>query len=377
MGLPTRGESYSPTITLFLCGDVMIGRGVDQILPNPSNPALHEPYVQSALEYVEMAERANGPIPKPAGVSYIWGDAAEELDHVAPAVRIVNLETSITACEDYDPKGINYRMHPANTPCLTAAKIDCCVLANNHVMDWGRSGLMETLASLQGAGVKTAGAGPSVDEATKPAVIEIGGHARVLVFAAGIADSGIPRDWAATDRESGVAWFSDLSGRTIRCMAENVRAVKRPGDIAVLSIHWGENWGYRVPQEQRLFAHRLLDLGGVDVIHGHSSHHPKGIEVYRGKPILYGCGDFLNDYEGIAGYEEYRSHLVLMYFVTVDVEGRLLALEMTPFEIKRFSLHHATGQDAQWLRDTLSREGKRLDTQVTLSTKNHLVVQWP
>ena len=310
-----RERSDIRPITLFLCGDVMTGRGIDQVLPHPSDPRLHEPYVQSALDYVEMAESANGRILKPVDFPYVWGDAAEELTRVAPDARIVNLETSITTCEHYDPKGINYRMHPANTPCLSAVKIDCCVLANNHVLDWGRSGLKETLASLQAAGMKTAGAGLSLAEAVKPAVIEIGDNARVLVFAACTEDSGIRPDWAATDREPGVALLPDLSDRTAERLTERVRGIKRQDDIAVLSIHWGGNWGYGIPQEQQRFAHKVLDLAAVDVIHGHSSHHPKGIEVYRGKPILYGCGDFLNDYEGIAGYEEYRSHLVLMYFV--------------------------------------------------------------
>ncbi len=374
----TRKErSNTPSITLFFCGDVMTGRGIDQVLPHPSSPRLHEPYVQSALEYVDLAESANGRILKPVGFSYVWGDAAEELIRVAPAARIVNLETSITTCEDYDPKGINYRMHPANTPCLAAAKIDCCVLANNHVMDWGRSGLKETLASLQAAGMKTAGAGLNLAEASKPAVIEIGGNARVLVFAAGTADSGIPRDWAATDREPGVALLPDLSDRTIGRLTELVHGMKRQGDIAVLSIHWGGNWGYEVPLEQQKFAHKVIDVAGIDVIHGHSSHHPKGIEVYRGKPIFYGCGDFLNDYEGIAGYEEYRSHLVLMYFVTMDLStGRLLALEMTPLQIKRLRLNNVEGPDAHWLRDMLDREGKRLGTQVTLGGDNCLTLQW-
>jgi poly-gamma-glutamate synthesis protein (capsule biosynthesis protein) len=121
----------------------------------------------------------------------------------------------------------------------------------------------------------------------------------------------------------------------------------------------------------------MLDLAGVDVIHGHSSHHPKGIEVYQGRLILYGCGDFLNDYEGIAGYEDYRSHLVLMYFAKLDVvTGRLLALEMTPLEIKRFRLQKADRQDAHWLRDMLHREGKRLRTQVSLGADNRLALQW-
>lgn len=113
------------------------------------------------------------------------------------------------------------------------------------------------------------------------------------------------------------------------------------------------------------------------MIHGHSSHHPKGIEVYRGKLILYGCGDFLNDYEGIAGYEEYRSHLVLMYFVKLDVvTGCLLALEMTPLKIKRFRLHKADSQDAHWLREMLHHEGQRLGTRVTSGGDNRLALQW-
>lgn len=71
-------------------------------------------------------------------------------DHnrAAPDFRIINLETSITTSEDWAPKDIHYRMHPANIPCLTVAKVDCCVLANNHVLDWGRSGLVETLETL-------------------------------------------------------------------------------------------------------------------------------------------------------------------------------------------------------------------------------------
>lgn len=340
----------------------MTGRGIDQVLPHPSAPGLHESYVDSAVEYVELAEAANGPIPQPVSFSYIWGDAAAELDRVKPSVRIVNLETSITTSEDYESKGINYRMHPANTPCLAAAKIDCCVLANNHVLDWGYAGLAETLTTLHSAGIKTAGAGQNLSEAAMPAVFELGG-ARVLVFAVGMTDSGIPADWAAMDNKPGILLLSGRVNTQVVRVAEMVRAVRRPGDIAVLSIHWGPNWGYRIPREHRLFAHELIDSGAVDVLHGHSSHHPKPIEVYRNKPIIYGCGDFINDYEGISGYEEFRSHLVLMYLVTIDsCTGNLLGLKMTPFQIKRFRLQRASDEDALWLRETLSREGKQADT---------------
>lgn len=365
------------TITLFLCGDVMTGRGVDQIFAHSSNPALHESYVASAREYLAMAERANGPIPKPVDFSYIWGEAAAEIDRAAPAARIINLETSITTSEDYEPKGINYRMHPANLGCLTAAKIDCCVLANNHVLDWGRSGLAETIGTLRKTGVKTAGAGRNWAEAWEPAVLEVGGGSRVLVFGAGTTDSGIEHDWAATDSKPGVALLPDLSGRTVSYIAEQVSKAKRPGDIAVLSIHWGGNWGYEIPPPHQAFAHDVVDLAAIDVVHGHSSHHPKGIEVYGGKPILYGCGDFINDYEGIRGYEEFRSHLVLAYFVTIDpATGRLLGLEARPFETKRFQLHRAGSEDAAWLQDMLRREGRRFGTRVKLETGGRLVLEW-
>jgi poly-gamma-glutamate synthesis protein (capsule biosynthesis protein) len=86
----------SSLITLFLCGDVMTGRGIDQVLPQPSDPRLYEPSVKTAVRYVELAEKVNGPIPKPVDFSYIWGDALRELEQVQPAVRIINLETAVT-----------------------------------------------------------------------------------------------------------------------------------------------------------------------------------------------------------------------------------------------------------------------------------------
>jgi poly-gamma-glutamate capsule biosynthesis protein CapA/YwtB (metallophosphatase superfamily) len=123
------------TVRLFLCGDVMTGRGIDQILPHPCSPDLHEAYLRSAIDYIRLAEKASRPIPRNVDSSYIWGTAVEELTHAGPHARIINLETCITRSEDYFPKGINYRMSPENADCLAAAAVDCCVLANNHIID--------------------------------------------------------------------------------------------------------------------------------------------------------------------------------------------------------------------------------------------------
>ncbi len=104
----------------------------------------------------------------------------------------------------------------------------------------------------------------------------------------------------------------------------------------------GINWDYHISQDQIYFAHRLID-GGVDVVHGHSSHHPRPIEVYRDKLVLYGCGDFLNDYEGIKGYEEFRDDLRLLYFVSVQPQtGKLASLRMVPMQARQMRLRHAS-----------------------------------
>ncbi len=354
----------------------MTGRGIDQVLPHPSNPRIHEPVVKSALRYVSLAERANGPIRRGVDFSYVWGDALKEWRRVAPDVRIVNLETSVTRSDDYLPKGINYRMHPRNVACLTAAAIDGVILANNHVLDWGQEGLVETLDTLKNAGVATAGAGRNLDEAQSPALFEVAGGRRVVVFSYGAVTSGIPRDWAATETKPGVSLLGDLSESTVERIAAQVATVKRPGDLVVASIHWGGNWGYRIPREQRAFAHGLVDRAAVDVVHGHSSHHPKGIEVYRGKPILYGCGDFLNDYEGISGHESFRPELVLMYFVTFDAAAKLVSFRMTSLEVRRFQLQRASRADADWLCGVLDREGRPLGTRVSRQDESSLVLEW-
>ena len=110
------------SVKLFLCGDVMTGRGIDQVLPHPGDPQIHEYYMKSALGYVDIAEEVNGPIPRPVDFSYIWGDALGELDRMAPDLRIINLETSVTTSDDFWPhNGINYRMHPENVSCISAA----------------------------------------------------------------------------------------------------------------------------------------------------------------------------------------------------------------------------------------------------------------
>lgn len=362
---------------LFLGGDVMTGRGVDQILGCPGDPGIHEACVRDAREYVRLAEHASGPIPRSVEPGYLWGDALEELAASAPDARIVNLETSVTrSAEAWPGKGIHYRMHPANVSCLAAAGIDVCALANNHVLDFGHAGLGETLATLAAAGLKTAGAGGDLDHAQRPASVEVAGGRRVVVVSVGTASSGIPAAWAASASRAGVDLLADLSNATADAIVERTGRVTREGDLVVVSIHWGDNWGYAVPREHVRFAHRLVD-GGVDVVHGHSSHHPRPVEVYRGRLVLYGCGDLIDDYEGIAGHEDYRDDLVLLYLPVLESSGGGLAgLRMAPFRIRKMRLARAAPAEAQWLCERLTRICAAFGSRVEVAADGALALRW-
>jgi len=377
-GLPTVTYAAkmpgSHSITLFMAGDVMTGRGIDQVLPHPGDPRLHESFVKDARRYVALAEAANGLIQTPLQCKALWGGALLEWQRIAPDARLINLETSVTTSRDYWPgKGVHYKMHPNNIACLAEAGIDYCSLANNHVLDWGYSGLTETLASLADRKIRFSGAGENRQQAEQAAIIEVAEKGRVIVFSYGFRSSGIPSGWAAQPDKAGVNLLPNMTGSTVLLLKQQIDTLKQAGDIVVASIHWGSNWGYAVPQGHIDFAHRLIDEAGVDVIYGHSSHHPKPLEVYKGKLIIYGSGDFINDYEGISGYEEYRDDLVLMYFADIDPgSGKLIQLQLVPMQIKQFSLRRASEGDSLWLREILNRESRSMGARLQL-TEDHVL----
>ena len=261
-------------VRMLLTGDIMTGRGIDQIQRHSVDPVLYEPYVRSAEGYVALAERANGTIPRDVDPAYVWGEVLPLLARERPWPRIVNRETAITdRGAPWPDKGIHYRMHPANAAILQAAGIDAAVVANNHVLNWGYAGFEDTLATLQNAGIAAPGAGKSLADAAAPVLLARNGT-RVRVFAMAGPDSGVPEDWAAGPATPGVHRLATLDQQTASAEAARIRAASEAGDIVLVSIHWGGNWGWRIPDAHRAFARTLIDEGGVDLIHGHSSHHP-------------------------------------------------------------------------------------------------------
>ena len=206
---------HDHTLTFALAGDVMLGRGIDQILAHPGDPTLREGYVRDARDYVAFAEEASGAVPRPVDPTWPWGDALEALDDAAPDVRILNLETSITTSDDFaSGKRVHYRMHPDNVGALATARPDCTTLANNHVLDFGRAGLAETLAVLSGAGLSAAGAGRDEDVARRPCVASTSCPGRHPLPRSGCSGASRPTSAPATscscrctgDRTGATTW---------------------------------------------------------------------------------------------------------------------------------------------------------------------------
>ncbi len=363
-------------LTLLLGGDVMNGRGIDQVLAHPGDPALHEEFVKDARDYVRLAEQSSGPIPRRVAADYLWGDALTELRRAD--LRIVNLETAVTrAGQAWPGKGIHYRMHPGNVDCLVAAGLDACVLANNHVLDWGREGLIETLATLRAAGLRTAGAGTGEAQAWATVSLEFGGGRRLLLLACATASSGVPAEWAAGAARPGVALLPDLSESTAQRVADHLARQRRRGDLAMLSIHWGGNWGLDLPDAHRRFAHALIEQGAVDVVHGHSSHHPLPLEVHRGRLVVYGCGDLLNDYEGIAPRGPLRSDVGCLYRVSLADDGALHSVEILPMRLRRFRLEHPDGAALNGVANVFDVGRDRFGTSVERTAEGWLRLRWP
>lgn len=211
-------------------------------------------------------------------------------------------------------------------------------------------------------------------DAQAPACVRTSPHGRsiVSVVAAGSPSAGCPHEWASTATTAGINWIDESSLHDARRLAHATSSSSCPHgvapDLRVVAVHADPNWGWGVPQTMQTFAHQLVGEG-VDLVISHSSHHVKGAEVYKGKLIVYGAGDFLNDYEGIdfeaQGHGEFRGDLCALWEATFHVSPtsppRLVDASLYPGVIKHLRVNRATKRsDANWLAGAITREGERI-----------------
>lgn len=361
--MTSSARSVNRTSRILLVGDVMLGRLVDQFFPeyhcDDSENQRHAQYFKKMYPKVDQLYRE-------MNYTFPWGNTLPIFANAT--IRLINLETSATTHPAKFPdKAFNYHMHPKNLEALKIARIEYASLANNHILDYCVPGLQETIKSLKELGIKFAGAGMNLDECMRPAVLEMTQDTNLLVYS--MADHF--DFWAAGKDKPGI-FFVDLSKNSsnsdqiVQYISSDVKKYKEnyPDKtwLPVVSIHMGSNYAWQPTAVEMQFCHDLIDKAGIDIIHGHSSHHVKGIEVYKGKPILYGCGDFEDDY---AVDREYRNDLSFVYELIYNHDTKTFShLELTPTQIHLFQVNKATGDNRAWLERTMTRLCQKLGTTV-------------
>jgi poly-gamma-glutamate capsule biosynthesis protein CapA/YwtB (metallophosphatase superfamily) len=318
-------------ITLALIGDVMLGRGVDEALGGmrPDEP---------------------------------WGDTLSLLD--SADLRIINLECAITTHENpwnRTPKMFHFRADPSHAiGVLRAARIDACSLANNHTLDFQEEGLLDTLKHLDGAGIRYAGAGRDLVEASRQAILDGPDEEKVALLA--FTDNEPPFA-AGVDRPGTNYLPTSLEPEVLDRVEEAIAGAREAGaDTILFSNHWGPNMMERPRDLFRRFARAVVDRG-ADVYFGHSAHVFQGVEVYRGKPILYDTGDFIDDY---AVDERLRNDRSFVFLVSVE-GGEFRRLELFPVVLSYALTGLATGGE----REEILRRMERLSAEFGTTFARH------
>jgi poly-gamma-glutamate synthesis protein (capsule biosynthesis protein) len=313
-------------ITLALTGDVMLGRGVNEML------------------------RRLGP-------AHPWGDLAPLLNEAD--LTIVNLECVIAnGGQPWSrwPKVFHFRADPVAIRTLQWAGVDCVTLANNHVLDFEGEALLEMLDVLQQAGIAFTGAGRNLEEARRPAILDVLGL-RVGIVAFTDNEPG----WAAQAGVPGTNYIPiTLGEQALRPVRESIRLARSAGaGLVIFTIHWGPNMVRRPTRLFRRFARAVIDAG-ADVFFGHSAHILQGIELHNGSPIIYDSGDFVDDYVVDA---ELRNDQGLLFRVEADW-ANVRRIELIPTLIHHCQVNRATAPEREAIAERVARLSAELGTSI-------------
>ena len=313
--------------TVALVGDVMLGRGVNAALRTlrPEQP---------------------------------WGDVLPLL--VSADLRIINLECALTDHEQpwmRTPKVFHFRADYSAIEVLRAARVDCCSLANNHTLDFEERGFLDTMEHLKAAGIRYAGAGLDREEAARPVLLTAPSDRPTRIAILAFTDNEPP--FAAGSDRPGTNYLPvSLEPKVLHRVEAAVTAAREAGaEAVVFSNHWGPNMVQRPSALFRRFARAVIDCG-ADVYYGHSAHVFQGVEIYRGKPILYDTGDFIDDYAVDPRLRNDRSFLFRIF-----LEGsEFRRLELFPVALSYARAQLAKGSERESILDQMERLSGEMDT---------------
>ncbi len=243
-----RGEPY----TLIFVGDLMLSRGVAYQIKKHGNDFTY-PFEKIA-DTLRSADLAFG-----------------------------NLEGPISSRGTNQGSIYSFRADPRVIEGLTFAGFDALSLANNHIFDWGKFAVEDTINLLRKNNIRPVGAGMNYDDANAARVVAIG-DLRLAIFA---YTNLYPKTlWA-----NGGVGISEFDPEKIR---DRIRAIRENVDIIIVSLHWGEEYAPHPSEYQKEIAHALVDAG-ADIIVGHHPHVVQEVERYNGGWIAYSLGNFVFD----------------------------------------------------------------------------------
>ena len=320
-------KQTSKDITIAFAGDVMLGRLVN--------------------EYVILGNKPS---------TYVWGDFIDSLKKAD--LTIINLENAIAKSGkewSKTPKVFFYRADPKAIEVLKAAHIDYVTLANNHVLDYDEEAFIETLEHLEKNKIPYAGAGKNISEAEKPAFLEAKG-----IKIAVIAFTDNMPEWEATENKPGVNYIEiEMNEKNFGKLKKSIKDVRNKANIVIVSAHWGPNMRQRPTKAFKEFAHAVIDAG-ADIFHGHSAHIFQGIEIYKGKLIMYDTGDFVDDY---AVDEELRNDQTFLFLVTLN-KNKIEKIELVSGLISMMQVNKAKGIDFEEITNKMSKLSEELGTKI-------------
>ncbi|MBL4655693.1 MAG: CapA family protein [Bacteroidia bacterium] len=328
--LPQSGvlEKENKSIIIGITGDVMLGRLVN-----------------------EHISRTN--------YSYPWGNMLNMLK--SNDLNLINLETTLTTSTKKVLKVFNYKADPDKVQCLIEARIDVVNLANNHILDFSERGLIETIATLDKAGIKHVGSGVNKKEALSHVVIKKKG---ITIGILGFTDN--ESSWEAEENKPGTNY---LRVGDIEKIENQIKRIRDKVDILIFSFHWGPNMRQKPTEEFQTFAHKVIDLG-VDIFHGHSAHIFQGIEIYQGNVILYDTGGFVDDY---AVDPLLRNDQSFLYLMEVSKNG-VQKVELVPVLISYMQVNQATGSDYREIVNKVKTLSEEFGTKI-IETNEGLFVE--
>ena len=252
------GVEQRPSLRLMAVGDIMLGRTV--------------------------GKRLNGDYTIPFSESKLFLQHAD--------ILFGNLESPISdrGTKVYG-KGITLRADPKAITSIKDAGFDIVSLANNHILDYHKPALTQTIEILDANKIHYCGAGENINQARKPVIIERNGLKVAFLAYTDMSEyffSSEKYNFLAKNDREGVA------PRKLDYIIEDINLVRDKADLVVISLHWGVEESFDVTDKMIEFSHMLID-SGADAILGHHPHQLQGIEIYKNKPIAYSMGNFIFD----------------------------------------------------------------------------------